>query len=166
MLTKEQKKKLVAELRTELSRGKTIILVEFSRVKVSALSQLRSDLKRTDTKVKIIKKRLFNILAKDLGLAINLNKSAESLAVIVTTKELIDIASLIYKFSKVVAKEKGVFSIKLVFDLSKKEIVSEKTFNLIATLPSKEVLLAQLVGMISAPIRSLLFVLKAKSEKK
>ena len=165
MLNKEQKKKLVADLKTAIKGKKNVVLVEFSKVGAIALNKLRSDLKALDTNVKVIKKRLFNVAAKDLGIDYQPNKSLDNLAVILSPKELVDVASVIHKFGKLIAKEKGSFNVKLVYDAEVKSIVAQETFNMIATLPSKEVLLAQLVGMIAAPIRSLMFVLKAKSEK-
>ena len=51
------------------------------------------------------------------------------------------------------------------YDVAGKQPVDAATIVMIGKLPPREVLLAQLLGMIAAPIKSLLYVLDQKAKR-
>ncbi len=165
MLTKAQKIEAVAAAKDLIKKSSNILLVEFSKVQTGAINDLKNDLKKINAKFLVVKKTLFSIAMKESGIVADLGKSDANLAVIFNPEDVPTIAGMVYKFGQKATKEKKTFSVKFVYDLKNKEMITKDQFIVIAKLPSREVLLAQLVGMIGAPIRSLMMVLKAKAEK-
>ena len=73
-------------------------------------------------------------------------------------KDVYSIASPIYKFFE---------GIKILgaYDLKEKQFLEPNLFKKIALLPSREVLLAQLAGVLTAPIKMVLYILNEKSKR-
>jgi ribosomal protein L10 len=63
------------------------------------------------------------------------------------------------------AKRKISFKVVGVFDNEKKVVISEQEFTAIAKLPSREVLLGQVVGVMSGPIRAFMYVVSELAKK-
>mgnify|MGYP001593019731 FL=1 len=80
-------------------------------------------------------------------------------------------SSPVYKFfyglggDSKAARQESVKKILGAYDLKKKNFIESKDVVFIGQLPSREVLLGQLFGMIAAPISSLLYILKEKSTR-
>ena len=70
-------------------------------------------------------------------------------------------AGAVYKFSK----QKEKLKILAGFDLKGNKFIESEVVKRIGQLPGREVLLAQLVYMISAPIRQFMIVLNEKAKK-
>jgi ribosomal protein L10 len=60
--------------------------------------------------------------------------------------------------------EKKGFKILGAYDLSDKNFIDAETVIKIGKLPTREILLGQLVGVLSAPIRMFMYVLNEKSK--
>jgi len=156
--TKEQKKKVVEELKEKIAKQKIIIFADFSKLKVKELSSLRKKLKKSDGELKVAKKTLSKIAFGEKGLEIDMKKLQGEIALIFGYKEAIPPAKTVYQFSLENPNLKilgGCFENKFV--------AAEKIIEL-AQLPTKEELLARVVGSISAPISNFVNVLQAPLE--
>ena len=76
---------------------------------------------------------------------------------------MVKITGPIYKFFK--EFEKKGFKILGLYDLLEKKFSDAETVKMIGQLPPKEILLAQLVGTIAAPIRTLMYVLQEHNKR-
>ena len=65
MKTKAQKQEELDKGRTLLGKSQAVLLVDFSKVKTSALRSLRQELKNNQSPMLVIKKRLLSILLKE-----------------------------------------------------------------------------------------------------
>jgi ribosomal protein L10 len=74
---------------------------------------------------------------------------------------------VVYKFLKGMEAEKTADLSKLIggVDLKNKEFIGFEQIKLIGALPSREILLSQLMGAISSPLRALLYVLEERAKK-
>ena len=154
--TKEQKKKIIEDLEEKINRQKTMILVDFTGLKVKDFFDLRKRLKSANSQMKVIKKTLLNLVLKDFNsdFSQKLEKFKNQIAIIFGFENEISPAKILYQFSlenpnlKILA---GYFDKKF---REKEEMIT------LAQLPSKEELLAKLVGSISAPISNFVNVLE------
>jgi large subunit ribosomal protein L10 len=163
MLTKQQKSKQIEESQKLLDENRLVFFADFSGTSVEDLKQLRKIMRELGAKVKVIKKKLLRAAFEKKGADFNPEQFESQAAAIFAPKDISEIAPPIYKFSK--EKEKKGFKILGAYDLSEKNFLDAETVKRIGRLPSREVLLAQLVGMLSMPIKMFMYVLNEKGRK-
>ena len=163
MKTKEQKQSAIKEAQDLLSKSQNIAFVDFTGISDGDMKVLRKTLKDIGAKTKIIKKRLLRVALEKSQIDLNPEQFDEQLATIFSDKDISDLASPIYKFYK--EKEKRGFKMLGAYNLAEKSFMDGEMFKRIGQLPSREILLAQFVGMLQAPIRMLAYVLDQKSKQ-
>ena len=115
---------------------------------------LRRALKKDAGEYKIAKKTLLNRALKNAGMEdVNTKKMEGEIGVAFGYGDEVAPARVLYKFSR----ENETF--KIVGGVLAGKILGEKDIITIAKLPSREVLIAQVVGTLQAPIRGLATVL-------
>ncbi|CAM12001.1 50S ribosomal protein L10 [Candidatus Phytoplasma australiense] len=149
----------VSFLQEKISQAKTVIVFEYSNLPVSEFMKLRRQLKKIDCEVKVYPKNIMqrafmNTNYQDL---VSLLKGIKAL--IISQQELLEPIKVIYNF----AKQNKV--VKIVSGVVEQKIVSPQEINSLATLPSKEQMLALLSVAMLSPLRQLAFALKLLSEK-
>ena len=165
-LTKKQKISLVDESSKKLKESSTAIIIGFTGVLVESLKKLRRDLKKNEADFKVIKKRLLNIALKNSGLDFNTMSSKLQIGAVFAKNDLNSVAPIISKFSKELKKAKqGSFEVMGAFNISDKVFVDAAEFNFIASLPSREVLLAQIAMMLTMPIKKVMFGLNERAKQ-
>ncbi len=152
--TKEQKKKIIDDLKEKIARQKTIVFIDFTGVKVEDMFNLRKNLKKTNSQLKIAKKTLISLALKDSGLKAEIDKLEGELGIVFGYKDEISPAKTIYQFSK----ENP--NLKILGGFFENKFKPAEDFIALAQLPSKEELLARLTGSISAPISNFVRVLE------
>lgn len=161
MLTKEQKIKQVEEGLEEFKKSEVLIFTDFTGVSVNNLNSFRVSVRELGASFRVFRKRLLKIIFQNLKLDFNPEEFEGQTGVISSSKDLPEFAGIVYKFSK----EHEDFKILGGFDLKQKKFIEGSEIEMIGRLPSREVLLAQLVGTIAAPIRSFLYILSEKAKK-
>jgi len=171
MLTKEQKKEIVKKLTERLKEAKVVVFSDFKGFGVKDMTNLKRELKKEGSNFEVVKKSLINIALKNANAEADIKGMEGQVALSISNQDETTAAKIIDKFSKSNENLKmlgGVLGIKA---LSADEVKA------LAKLPSKEELLAKLVGSLSAPMRGLVTVfqgnqrglvqvLKAISDKK
>lgn len=155
----------------EKSRG--LFLFDFSGVKTAELRKLRQELKKSGNPMLVIKKRLLGLLFREKGLELPLGDMKTPTGTVFVTSPsaggLEEVAGSVYRFFAGLEKDKKIKAAKAKFlggcDLEKKELIPAEQVVLIGQLPPREVLLAQLLGILAAPIRSFLYLLSEKSKQ-
>lgn len=161
MKSKNQKKIDLDESLKKLESSKTVLLTDFTGVPTKDVVGLKKILRSLDSEYKVVKKRLLRIAFEKKGIKVNPEDFEAQMGVIFSKKELIDIASSIFKSMK--ASEK--FKVLGGYDFEKEEILSSDFIKEISSLPSREILLGRLVGMIAAPLKMFMFVLNEQAKK-
>ncbi|MEK7555355.1 MAG: 50S ribosomal protein L10 [Patescibacteria group bacterium] len=156
MLTKQQKIQQVEQGQKLLKESKSLIFVDFSGKGVDDLSALRKTLKEIGAKFKVIKKRLMRVVFEKEGIDFNPEQFELQMGTVFAPKEIFEIASTVYKSN---------IQILGGYDLAGKNFMDAEKVKFIGKLPSREILLGQLVGMIATPMKMFLSVLKQKSEQ-
>ena len=165
MLTKKQKIKKVEEAQKLLDNSRSLVFVDFTDTNVTEITSLRKNLKAIGAAMKIIKKRLLRIALKEKGIELDTKKQFQSqLGTIFSPNEIFEPAGIVYKFLKNLKKDKN-FQIAGGYDLPEKIFFDAETVKKFGQLPSREILLGQLVGMLTMPIRMMMYVLQEKSKK-
>lgn len=156
-----EKQVIVAGLTEKLKGAASGVFVDYKGITVSEDTALRSELRKNDVDYGVVKNTLTRFAIKNVGLdeLDPILNGTTSLAV--STTDPIAPMRVVNTFAKKLGENK--FNIKGGFMDGK--VLSLAEISTLADLPSKEVLLAQVLGTMLAPITSLAIVLKAISEK-
>jgi large subunit ribosomal protein L10 len=136
-------------------KANAAIIAEYRGLTVASLTELRKSLKKVDAEFRIVKNRVAKKAV--LGKAENAKALAESLKGPIGIAFLYGDAAAGAKAMTEFEKTNELFKITAGVMDSKK--LSAKEVAAIASLPSKEVLLGQLVGLLVSPHRGVLGVL-------
>jgi len=152
--TKEQKKRIIEDLKEKIAKQKTIVFIDFAGLKVEDMFNLRKNLKKADGQLKIAKKTLINLAMKDSGLKAEIDKLKGEIGMVFGYKDEISPAKTIYQFSI----ENP--NLKILGGFFENEFKSAEDFIALAQLPSKEQLFARLAGSMLAPVSNFVRVLE------
>ena len=165
MLTKAQKKDHIAK-GSELVKGsKALVFADFTGAPTREVNRLKTELKKADATYKVFKKRLLKIALKEAGIETDALSNKAQVATVFAKGDLTSVAGPIFKFSKELAKSKIAYKVLGAFDREGNRAIPMAEFNVIATLPSREVLLGQVVGTMTGPLRKFMVVLQEVAKK-
>jgi large subunit ribosomal protein L10 len=152
-LNKTQKQEILDDLKDKIAKQKAMILVGITGLKVKDVSGLRKKLKAADGNLKVIKKTLIEKAFKENKLDFDKNKYKEEMAVAFGFKDEIVPAKTVYQAG--LANEK----LKILGGFIDNEFNEAESIIALAKLPSREELLAKLVGSLSAPVSNFVYAL-------
>jgi large subunit ribosomal protein L10 len=159
MITKAQKIKAVETGVADLQKSRSVIIADFTGITVNEINSLRRTLKSVGAIFRVVKKRLLKFVFEKEGMVFDPEKFAGQTGVIFSPKDLAETAGKVYEFAKT---KKDLFKFLGGFDVKEKKFIEGAEVKRIGQLPSREVLLGQIVGMLAAPIRKFMFVLNQK----
>ncbi len=156
-----EKQAIVADLTEKLKSAASGVLIDYKGLTVAEDTALRTELRKNEVDYAVVKNTLTRFAVKNVGLdeLDGVLNGTTSLAF--SQNDPIAPMRVINKFSKQFNGEK--FVIKAGFMDGK--VLPLSDIQALAELPSKEVLLAQVLGTMLAPITSLAIVIKAIAEK-
>ena len=170
--TKDQKKVEVTNLTKKFKEAKGVVFVDYKGLTVKEVEELRKELRANEVDHYVAKKTLANIALKEAGNKDVDTRSMEGqLAIGFGKEDEIMPARLLHKFAKTHK------SLKLLGGIVENEYLGDKEIISLALMPSKQELLAKVVGSIGAPLagfvrvlkgnlNSLVYALKAIADKK
>jgi len=154
MLTRKQKEKVVEELADKIKRQKSLIFIDAKGVKVGDVQKLKRELKKVEAEYKVAKKTLVNLALKKQNKDIDISSFSGSLAFSLGYKDPISLIKILAKFAK------GKDGFKFLGGVVEDRIVSPEQIKALAMIPSKEALIAKLIGLIKFPISGFVNVLE------
>lgn len=146
-ITKEQKKEILADLVDKFGRSKAVVFSDYRGLDVASVSDLRNRLREKGAEAKVAKKTLIKLAAEENnieGLSDDMLEGPVS-ATFSYEDELSGL-QVLFKFSK----END--NLKLLGGIVDGKPVDADTIKQLAQLPSKEELIAKLMGSINAPV--------------
>ncbi len=153
-LTKKQKEKIVEELKEKIDRQKAMVFVAIEGLKAADLFDLRKKLQETDCQLQVAKKTLTNVVFKEKKLEFDVERLEGQFALIFGFGDEISPAKTTYQFSK------GNENLKILGGFFEGEFKNAEEIIALAKIPSKQELLAKVVGSISSPISGFINVLQ------
>lgn len=161
MLTKQKKIELVSELADIIKNHQSILFVDFTGLKMGEISSLKKDLKKEGIGFKALKKSLLDFAFKKSGKDSFDMSSHKSSVAIVYGEESSEpsMAKIINSFS-VKTKKLGIIGGFLMGE----KVMKDKVV-MLAQIPSREVLLAQLMQLLMSPVSGFVRALDGISKK-
>jgi large subunit ribosomal protein L10 len=164
-----EKASIVEDLQTKLNASPFLFVTDYTGLRVDQFSELRIRLAGAGARCHVVKNTFLRRAAKDAGLP-ELGELKGQTAIIVGDKDVAAAAKIVKTF--VAEFQKPVVKLGVI----DRAVVSSDQIKAIAELPAREILLAQLLGVLQAPAARLVRtlnepasalarILKAKAEK-
>jgi len=153
MSSRDEKLKIVNEIRDKLKDSKIAIMADFRGLDVASMSSLRRKLREIDGELKVTKNTLARLAATEIGLH-DLDSILEGPTAIAFCKsDPVKPAKLLIE----ITREFKQFVIK--GGVLEGKVIQDKQVKQLAELPSREVLLGKVAGGMQAPVYGLVNVL-------
>ena len=144
----QRKHEIVEEVRERFLASKIVILAEYRGVDVSGMTELRRSARELNVYVRIVKNTLAKRAVENTGYECLKDQFLGPLAIALSDDPVV-VAKLMHEFSK------SNDALKIQTGAMNGEILSPEELKVLATLPSRDELLAKLVGTMSAPLQNL-----------
>ncbi|OGM91293.1 50S ribosomal protein L10 [Candidatus Wolfebacteria bacterium RIFCSPHIGHO2_01_FULL_48_22] len=166
MKSKKQKSKELTDTRGLFEKAKSLVFVNFSKTPVAKVAELKAGLRNEGGAYKVMKKRLYNILFKEKNLSVDMSQFDNQFAAIFSDKDISNPAGAAFRFAKSLEKDGSDFSLLGGADMETGVVYSAQDISRIGNLPSREILLAQLAGMLNTPMKLLAYTLSEIGKNK
>jgi large subunit ribosomal protein L10 len=171
MLTRQQKHEIVDKLTQDFKDSKSVVFVDFRGLSVKDMTDLKRELKKENSNLSVIKKNLIAVALKNAGIEVDVKSMEGQMAVSVATEDEVSSAKIINKFAS------DNENVKILGGALGDKAMSAEEVTALAKLPSKEELMAKLVGSLKSPLsglvnvlggnqRGLVYVIKAIADSK
>ena len=154
----ESKKAIVDALATKLQGSTAAVFVDYKGITVAEDTELRAKMRENGVEYFVMKNTLSRFAAKNAGLDELCDVLEGTTSIAICEGDPVAAAKVVAEFSKKLA-DQNKFFIKAGFVDGK--VISVEEVKALADLPSREVLVATVLGTLIAPIRGLATVLDA-----
>ena len=148
-----EKASIVSDLAEKLNRSPFVLVTDYQRMKVDQFGDLRNRLAPAGAEVRVVKNSFLKRAMTDSGLPDVADKLSGQTAIVMGERDVAPVAKILKTFAaefKVAALKIGVID---------KSVLSAQEIEALADLPSREVLLAQLLGLLMSPATKLVRLL-------
>lgn len=160
MITRKQKKQIIDGLVDKLSRQKTVVFFDYTGLKVNQFQELRSQLREQGIDCQASKKTLIGLALEKAGLKdVKVRDLPGQVASVFGYEDEVLPARILYKFSKTNEE------LKMLAGLIQGDYLDGDAIISLAKLPTKQELLAKVIGSISSPLYGLTNVLRGNLTK-
>lgn len=155
----DAKKLVVAEIKQKISESKSIAFVDFSGLSVEKDTALRKKFKQNKSEYKVYKNRLVLIALKELGITGCEDLLQGTTATIFSYEDEVTAPKVLMEN----AVKDNIVALK--FGIVEGKVVTKEEIEYLSKLPSKDILIAQLLSVLNGPVSALVRVLNATTEK-
>jgi large subunit ribosomal protein L10 len=153
-MLKVEKEKTVDELREKLSLTKSLFLTDFRGLNVDQMTDLRRDLKEKKAEYRITKNSLIRLAARESRFEKVLDYLEGPTGLVFSFEDPVSPAKVLYEIHKKVEKPK----IKIIW--MEGRLLDENQLKGLAALPTKDVILTQIVFGLNSPLANLVGTLQ------
>ncbi len=152
-MLKKEKTALVELLRERLTSAQSIFLTDFTGINVRDISELRRSFRESSVEYLVTKNTLIKRAVADTPLDQLEPYLVGPTALVLTDDDGVNAAKIITKF----AQKHETFSVKA--GVMSEKFIDPGQVKSIASLPTREVMLSRLLGLLNSPITGLVYVL-------
>lgn len=153
MSAREEKVRIVEEIKQKLSQSSSAVLVDYRRLTVEEVTQLRKEFRENGVDYKVYKNTLTELAVKELGYEGLIPYLAGPTAIAFGVKDPVAPAKILTENIKKLKK------MELKAGLVDGKVIDVEGVKALAELPSREELIAKMLGSMNAPITGLVRVL-------
>lgn len=154
-----EKQKVISEIKEKISNAQSVIIINYSKLTVAEDLQLRREFRKAQVDYKVYKNTFIRRAFNELNVT-DFDKYLQSTTSIAFGKDVNSAAKVTVEQSK-----KLTDKIKAKCGYIDKAFADEKMISVLASIPSKEVLLAKMLGSLKAPMSKLANILSQVAKK-
>jgi len=158
-LNRSEKEAVISEVTSLAAQAQTLVMAEYRGITVADMTKLRNDARSKGVTLSVLKNTLARRAVADTGFAVVSDQMTGPL-IYGFSEDAVAAAKVVAEFAKTNDKlviRGGAYGGKALDANGVKQL---------ASIPSKEVLLAQLLGLMQSPVSRTARVLSALAEKK
>ena len=151
--SRQQKELTVGALTDDLKRMKSVVFADFQGLKAGEIEEIRTKCVKSGLRYAVAKKTLLNLAFKQAGLTMDTKSVTGSLTTVISFEDEVAPAKILADYAK--AHE----ALKIKGGVLEAKFIDTKAVLALAKLPSKQELIAKVVGSIASPLRGFVTVL-------
>ena len=155
-MNKQNKQQVVTEMHEKLSKAKAVFLADFRGMSVDKATTLRNDLRKAEVEYKVVKNTLLELASAETDAAALVQHFKGPTAVAMTYSDPVAAAKVLAKYAK---EQQATFKLKA--GVLSGKMISVPEIQALSELPSREVLIAKMLGSMNAPATNFVGVLAA-----
>ena len=155
----EQKQAIVADLAEQLKNSPAGVVVNYQGITVDADTKMRKALRESGVKYMVMKNSLTGRACEEVGLGDMKQYLTGMTAIAIGTTDAVAPAKVLKEYAE------KIESFNILAGYLDGKVVDEATVKQLADIPSKEVLIAKLLGSIKSPLYNLAYALQAVVDK-
>lgn len=153
-LGKEQKQKIIQDLKEKITKQRAMIFVDVKGLTVNELSVLKKRLNEANATLQVVKKTLLGLACKEADFGLNPKELQGQLALIFAFGDEAAPAGIVYSFGKTNPL------LRITGGYFENRIRSAEEMIEIAKLPSRQQLFARVAGILRSPLYGFVNVLE------
>jgi large subunit ribosomal protein L10 len=155
----EQKKQIVADIKESLSRAQSVVVAEYRGLNVGEQTELRAKLRDAGAEMKVLKNTLVKRATDEHGIT-GLDSYLEGPTTwVFSIEDPVAASKIMMEYAKTHKK------LVIKGGILEKKVIDAKGIEALASLPSREVLLAQVLAGMQAPLSGMVNVLQGPLRK-
>ena len=148
----EQKKQVVTDLTEKIKSAQSIVLADYRGLTVEQDTELRNALRKAGVEYKVVKNTLTSLAMKESGIELDDFLTGPT-AMAISSSDAVAPAKVLSEFAKKYEK------LELKVGVVEGKVIDVEGITALAELPSREVLIAKVLGGFNAPISGFVNVL-------
>jgi len=153
LITREAKEKMLKEITEELKQAELVVITDYRGLNVQSINKLRGELRKEDCRYKITKNTMNRLACREAGVEELEGYFEGPVAIAYSSADPVAAARVFKEF----IKENSALEIK--GGILSGQLLDPEAIKALGDIPSREVLLAKVVGGFQAPITGLVGVL-------
>lgn len=158
-MLRKQKEQVVSELQASIEGIRAAILTDYRGLNVAEITRLRNQLREASVKYRIVKNALIKLALKETHLAPLIDKISGPTALALSYDDPLSPAKILEEFRKNQRK------LEIMGGIVEGRLVDQEGIKKLAEIPSREVLLGQLMSVLGIGPTRLITVLSANLHK-
>ena len=155
----EQKQAIVADLAEQLKNSPAGVVVNYQGITVDADTKMRKALREAGVKYTVMKNSLTGRACDEVGLSDMKQYLSGMTAIAIGTTDAVAPAKVLKEYAE------KIETFQILGGYLDGAVIDKDTVNALADIPSKEVLIAKLLGSIKSPIYSFAYAIQAIVDK-
>jgi large subunit ribosomal protein L10 len=152
-LKQTEKQKIIETLHEKFTRAKAALLTDYRGLNMSAMTELRSQLRDASVEYRVVKNTLMERAADGTDLALLKDHFSGPCAVALSYEDPVMLAKVLTKFSE------ANKALEIKAGMVAGKVIDPDGVKRLSTLPSEEELLAQLLRVFNGPVTGFVTVL-------
>ena len=158
----EQKKQIVSEIAGKMKEAQSFVIVNYKGINVEKVTALRVKAREMGVEYKIYKNTFLRFAAQECGYDELVSCFEGTTAIAFSDTDAVAPAKLIADF----AKDNKLQTLEFIGGVIDNAVTDADSIQKISQLPSKEVLIAKMLGSLNAPIANFAYVINAIKDQK